>query len=85
MYPSAFSELIAFQTAVRLMPRASAIWLPETGVIDWDNFSRALRDIGFTGVFSLETNVKTDGLSPDQIREKRLELAATARRLANGK
>ncbi|MBR7063270.1 MAG: sugar phosphate isomerase/epimerase, partial [Clostridia bacterium] len=60
-------------------------WLPETGVIDWDNFSRALRDIGFTGVFSLETNVKTDGLSPDQIREKRLELAATARRLANGK
>ncbi len=58
-------------------------WLPETGVIDWDNFSRALRDIGFTGVFSLETNVKTDGLSPDQIREKRLQLAATARRLAN--
>ena len=58
-------------------------WLPETGVINWKNFSQALYDIGFDGVFSLETNVKTKDLSEEEIREKRISLAQTARRLAN--
>lgn len=58
-------------------------WLPETGVINWTEFSKALYDIGFEGVFSLETNVKADGLTPDEYLKKKKELAKTARRLAN--
>ncbi len=57
-------------------------WLPETGVINWAEFSKALHDIGFEGVFSLETDVKQDGLSPEEYTAKREELAKTARRLA---
>jgi sugar phosphate isomerase/epimerase len=30
------------------------LW-PTKGIIDWPGFMKALRDIGFTGVFSLET------------------------------
>ncbi len=59
-------------------------WLPETGVIDWQSFGAALRETGFDGVFSLETNVRPDGLDPAELREKRAVLAMTARRLANG-
>ena len=59
-------------------------WLPETGVIDWKNFSAALHEIGFDGVFSLETNVKPNGLEPEELLRKRQELSRTARRLAGG-
>ena len=59
-------------------------WLPETGVIDWKNFSAALHEIGFDGVFSLETNVKPNGLTPEELLIKRQELSKTARRLAGG-
>lgn len=59
-------------------------WLPETGVIDWTNFTSALKEIGYDGVFSLETNVKAKDLSPEELMKKRIELAETARRLANG-
>ncbi len=58
-------------------------WLPETGVIDWKAFSRALQEIGYDGVFSLETNVKRENLSDDEFLQKKLELSAVARRLAN--
>ena len=58
-------------------------WLPETGVIDWAEFSSALHEIGFEGVFSLETNVKPAGLTPEEYERKCMELAKTARRLAN--
>lgn len=58
-------------------------WLPETGVINWAEFSKALKDIGFEGVFSLETDVRRDGLSAEEYRKRREELAQTARRLAN--
>ena len=58
-------------------------WLPETGVINWSEFSAALHEIGFEGVFSLETDVKKKDLSPEEYRKKREELAKTARRLAN--
>ena len=58
-------------------------WLPETGVIDWGNFSRALHDIGFAGTVSLETNVKAEGLSPEQLREKQEQLFAIAKKIAN--
>ena len=59
-------------------------WLPETGVIDWPGFTAALHEIGYDGVFSLETDVKRNGLSPEEYERKRKELAAAARRLANG-
>ena len=58
-------------------------WLPGTGVIDWNNFSAALQEIGFDGTFSLETDVGAGGLSPAEFREKRIELAKLARRLAD--
>ena len=56
-------------------------WLPFRGVIDWEDFSRALREIGFEGSLSLETNVS--GKLPAAVRgywEK--ALAATAAHLA---
>jgi sugar phosphate isomerase/epimerase len=53
-------------------------------VIDWKNFSDALHEIGFDGVFSLETNVKPNGLDPEELLRKRQELSKTARRLAGG-
>ncbi len=59
-------------------------WLPGTGVIDWDNFSNALREIGYDGVFSLETNVKPAGLTAEEFMAKKRELAALARKLAEG-
>ncbi len=59
-------------------------WLPETGVIDWQSFSKALHDIGYDGVFSLETNVKPAGLTAEELADKKRKLAELARRLANG-
>ncbi|MBO4868072.1 MAG: sugar phosphate isomerase/epimerase [Clostridia bacterium] len=64
--------------------RSDFHWLPETGVIDWAEFSKALHDIGYEGVFSLETDVKPAGLTEKEYLEKRKELARTAYRLANG-
>ncbi len=57
-------------------------WLPGTGVINWEEFSKALREIEFEGVFSLETNVKPDGLTPEEYEAKKRELAATVKKLA---
>ncbi len=57
-------------------------WLPGTGVINWEEFSKALFDIGFEGVFSLETNVKPDGLDAEELRSKKKALANLAGRLA---
>ncbi len=57
-------------------------WLPYRGVIDWEEFSRALHEAGFDGSLSLETNVS--GKIPSDIRlEWEKALAATARHLAN--
>ena len=47
-------------------------WYPYRGVIDWDDFGAALREIGFDGTLSLEANVITG-------RER--ELYGLARRL----
>lgn len=37
--------------------RRDCHWLPYAGVIDWDDFSDALTEIGFDGSMSLETYV----------------------------
>ena len=42
-------------------------WIPYQGVIDWADFSRALREIGFQGTLSLETHVKA--ALPQSLRE----------------
>lgn len=63
--------------------RSDFHWLPETGVIDWTDFSKALHEIGFEGVFSLETDVKRGDLTDEEYNKKRKELFTTAKRLAN--
>lgn len=56
-------------------------WTPYSGVIDWEDFSCSLHEIGFDGTLSLETNVS--GKLPAAIRpEWERALAATARHLA---
>lgn len=62
--------------------RGDLHWLPETGVIDWRAFSDALHEIGFEGVFSLETDVKSDGLDASELMKRKKALADTAKRLA---
>lgn len=62
--------------------RGDLHWLPETGVIDWRAFSDALHEIGFEGVFSLETDVKSDGLDAEELMKRKKALADTAKRLA---
>jgi sugar phosphate isomerase/epimerase len=47
--------------------RSDLHWNPYTGVIDWDDFSAALREIDFAGTVSLETAVP--GRIPQDIRE----------------
>lgn len=56
-------------------------WNPYTGVIDWDDFSAALREIGFEGAVSLET--AAPGRIPQDIREPfERGLFCMARRIA---
>lgn len=56
-------------------------WLPYTGFIDWEDFSRALTEIGFAGSVSLETAVPST--VPDDLRPTwELAVAQMAKRLA---
>lgn len=60
---------------------------PYDGNIDWADFAEGLYDIGFDGVFNLETAPVTDtdrknGISEKEIEEKELELARIARLIA---
>ena len=57
---------------------------PYTGWIDWDAFADALREVGFDGVLSLETEPKTTAQMPPEAAEHLdLALAASARSLAD--
>ena len=56
-------------------------WLPGAGVIDWQDFSDALAEIGFEGSVSLETAV--DGNIPEPDREAaEIALFNTVRKIA---
>jgi len=55
---------------------------PYTGIIDWEDFGRALKDINFDGVLSMETAPRAD-LPDDEFEKQSRELAAIARKLAN--
>ena len=58
-------------------------WIPYTGVINWSDFSRALEEIGFSGVLSLETGIRASQHTPPHIREQMEHtLAEIARTIA---
>ncbi|MBQ9117512.1 MAG: sugar phosphate isomerase/epimerase [Clostridia bacterium] len=57
-------------------------WRPREGVIDWEDFSKALSDIGYNGVFSLECAPLRVKDAPETWKTKELELAAIAKKLA---
>ncbi len=59
-------------------------WEPGRGIIDWADFSRALREIGYEGVVSLETGVPGDVTDPDERDARERRLAATVQRIADG-
>lgn len=59
-------------------------WNPGTGVVDWEAFGAALREIGFEGALSLETAVPAE-VTGDARELAEIELAAKARFIANGK
>ncbi len=62
--------------------KADYHWLPYTGVIDWDDFSDALAQIGFEGTVSLETQV-SDALAEGEERRAADEaLVSSLRRIA---
>ena len=53
---------------------------PFEGVIDWQDFSSALKEIGFDGVLSLEI-VPKESLPTDEFERQSIKLAKTARSL----
>ena len=57
-------------------------WNPGAGVIDWDAFGQALREIGYDGVFSLETSAPGD--ATENREEAELALFRRANQIANG-
>ncbi len=56
--------------------------LPGKGVIDWAELALSLQEIGFTGVFSLETCVEKLAPTPEEWEKEEKKLAALAARLA---
>ena len=61
--------------------------VPYEGNIDWADFAEGLYDIGFEGVFSLETKPISSvelnsGITTEQIEEKELELSKIAKLIA---
>ncbi len=59
-------------------------WEPGRGIIDWADFSRALHEIDFDGVVSLETGVPGDVTDPVERDARERALAAMVRRIADG-
>ena len=57
-------------------------WYPGTGAVDWDDFTAALKEVGYSGVMSLETRPDAD-LTEDQHRLEDQKLAVIARKLAD--
>ena len=57
-------------------------WYPGTGAVDWDDFTAALKEVGYAGVMSLETRPDAD-LTEEQHRLEDQKLAVIARKLAD--
>lgn len=60
--------------------KRDAHWRPEEGVIDWYGFTAALREIGFDGVYSLETGPIRDKDHPETWEKNELALINTVKR-----
>lgn len=56
--------------------------LPYEGVCNWENFTKGLIDIGFEGTVSLETDIRRNGLSADEIDSAEQKLAGICKKLA---
>lgn len=57
-------------------------WYPGTGAVDWDDFTAALKEVGYAGVMSLETRPDAE-LTEEQHRLEDQKLAVIARKLAD--
>ena len=57
--------------------------IPGDGIIDWDGFTAALKEIGYTGVISLETSPKHTQHPESEWEERELALSNLARDFAN--
>lgn len=57
--------------------------IPGDGIIDWDSFTAALKEIGFSGVVSLETSAKNSGRPKEEWDERERRLAAIVRNFAD--
>lgn len=55
---------------------------PYQGTVNWDNFTSALRDIGFTGVFSLEADLDVRDMNDARHSDSARRMAGLARKLA---
>lgn len=56
--------------------------LPGDGIADWEDFGKALNEIGFDGALSLETMVRGKDLSLEEWDAQARALAATAKRIS---
>ena len=59
--------------------------LPGDGIADWQDFGKALHEIDFDGVLSLETMVRARDLSFEEWDKQARALAATAKRISEYK
>ncbi len=57
--------------------------LPYQGIADWPDFTKSLKEIGFEGVLSLETQIKAK-LPEPLLEYEQIGLAKLARKLADG-
>lgn len=56
--------------------------IPGDGIIDWDEFAAALKEVGFNKVISLETSAKHGKHPKEEWEQRELNLAAIAKDLA---
>ena len=57
--------------------------IPGDGIIDWDGFAEALKEIGYSGVASLETSAKNAGHPESEWDKRERRLADWVRNLAD--
>ena len=57
--------------------------IPGDGIIDWDGYCAALREIGFDGVISLETSAKYGKHPKEEWEAREIALAKIARNIAD--
>ena len=57
--------------------------LPFTGEIDFSAVVGALKEIGYTGYFTMEADAFMENVSPERVKARLCEMAAVARRLAD--